>query len=97
MIGSSILSLSASLFSINMFFLFINFEESFFILLIALMIFGPKKIQEIARSIGYGVRYFKNIKKEIGEVCDKIGELKEITEITGELDDSIKGTIHRNK
>ena len=78
-----------------MFLLFINFEESFFILLIALIIFGPKKIPEVARSMGHGVRYFKNFKKEIGEVCDQIGEesvsLKEITS-----EDSIKGTIHRN-
>lgn len=78
-----------------MFLLFINIEESFFILFIAIIIFGPKKIPEIARSMGYGVRYLKNIKKEIGEVCDQIGELKERKEITSEIDNSIKGTIHR--
>ena len=85
-----------------MFLLFINFEESFFILLIALIIFGPKKIPEVARSMGHGVRYFKNFKKEIGEVCDQIGEVCDqigeesvsLKEITSE--DSIKGTIHRN-
>lgn len=84
-----------------MFLLFINFEESFFILLIALIIFGPKKIPEVARSMGHGVRYLKNFsqhfKKEIGEVCDQIGEQSvSLKEITSEIDDSIKGTIHRN-
>lgn len=78
--------------------LFINFEESLFILIIALIIFGPKKIPEIARSMGHVVRYLKNIskhfRKEIGEVCDKIGELKDIT---SEIDNNIKGTIYRNE
>lgn len=63
-----------------MFFLFINFEESIIILIIALIIFGPKKIPEVARSLGHGVKYLKNfsqhLKKEIEEVCDQIGNLK---------------------
>jgi TatA/E family protein of Tat protein translocase len=79
-----------------MFLLFINFEESIIILFIALIIFGPKKIPEVARSIGNGVKYFKNIsqhfKKEIGEVCDQIEDFQDSSI---ELDNNIKGTIHR--
>lgn len=93
--GFKSLSLHIILFA-YMYLLFINFEESFFILLIALIIFGPKKIPEVARSMGYIVKYFKNFtkhfRKEIGEVCHQIGDLKDIT---SEIDHSIKGTIHR--
>lgn len=84
----------------KMFLLFINFEESLFILLIALIIFGPKKIPEVARSMGYGIKYFKkysqSLKKEIGEVCDQIGDLKDITSELDNNNNSIEGTIHRN-
>lgn len=45
--------------------LFISFEESFFIILIAIIIFGPKKIPDIARGMGEGVRYLKNAKNKI--------------------------------
>ncbi|WP_185866528.1 twin-arginine translocase TatA/TatE family subunit [Blattabacterium cuenoti] len=45
--------------------LFISFEESFFIILIAIIIFGPKKIPEIARGMGEGMRYLKNAKNKI--------------------------------
>ncbi|WP_185881842.1 Sec-independent protein translocase subunit TatA/TatB [Blattabacterium cuenoti] len=45
--------------------LFISFEESFFIILIAIIIFGPKKIPEIARGMGEGIRYLKNAKNRI--------------------------------
>ncbi|WP_341658220.1 twin-arginine translocase TatA/TatE family subunit [Blattabacterium cuenoti] len=46
-------------------FLFISIEESFFIILIAILVFGPKKIPEIARGLGEGIRYLKNAKTKI--------------------------------
>ncbi|WP_185865953.1 Sec-independent protein translocase subunit TatA/TatB [Blattabacterium cuenoti] len=46
-------------------FLFISIEESFFIILIAIIVFGPKKIPEIARGLGEGIRYLKNAKEKI--------------------------------
>ncbi|WP_185851512.1 Sec-independent protein translocase subunit TatA/TatB [Blattabacterium cuenoti] len=46
-------------------FLFISIEESFFIIFIALLIFGPKKIPDIARGMGEGIRYLKNAKNKI--------------------------------
>ncbi|WP_185864966.1 twin-arginine translocase TatA/TatE family subunit [Blattabacterium cuenoti] len=45
--------------------LFISFEESFFIIFIAIIIFGPKKIPEIARGLGEGIRFLKKAKKKI--------------------------------
>ncbi|WP_185868968.1 Sec-independent protein translocase subunit TatA/TatB [Blattabacterium cuenoti] len=46
-------------------FLFISFEESFFIIFIAILIFGPKKIPGIARGLGEGIQHLKNAKKKI--------------------------------
>ncbi|ACY40126.1 putative Sec-independent-protein-translocase protein TatA/E [Blattabacterium sp. (Blattella germanica) str. Bge] len=46
-------------------FLFISIEESFFIIFIALLVFGPKKIPDIARGLGEGIRYLKNAKEKI--------------------------------
>ncbi|WP_341653639.1 twin-arginine translocase TatA/TatE family subunit [Blattabacterium cuenoti] len=46
-------------------FLFISIEESFFIILTAILVFGPKKIPEIARGLGEGIRYLKNAKAKI--------------------------------
>ncbi|WP_185861211.1 Sec-independent protein translocase subunit TatA/TatB [Blattabacterium cuenoti] len=45
--------------------LFISIEESLFIVFIAILVFGPKKIPEIARGLGEGIRYLKNAKKRI--------------------------------
>ncbi|WP_185855460.1 Sec-independent protein translocase subunit TatA/TatB [Blattabacterium cuenoti] len=46
-------------------FLFISIEESFLIILIAIIIFGPKKIPNIARGLGEGIRYLKEAKNQI--------------------------------
>ncbi|BBA17450.1 Sec-independent protein translocase subunit TatA/TatB [Blattabacterium cuenoti] len=46
-------------------FLFISIEESFFIIFIAILVFGPKKIPDIARGLGEGIRYLKNAKTKI--------------------------------
>lgn len=57
-----------------MIFLIISFEESFFIILFAIILFGPKKIPEIARGIGNIINQIKLFKKEIE---DEIWNTKE--------------------
>ncbi|AWU42471.1 Sec-independent protein translocase subunit TatA/TatB [Blattabacterium punctulatus] len=52
-------------------FLFISIEESFFIIFIAIIIFGPKKIPDIARSMGEGIRYLRNAKNKIQNEISK--------------------------
>ncbi|AWU39124.1 Sec-independent twin-arginine translocation protein TatA/E [Blattabacterium punctulatus CPU2] len=52
-------------------FLFISIEESFFIIFIAIIIFGPKKIPDIARSMGEGIRYLRNAKNKIQNEINK--------------------------
>lgn len=41
--------------------------EILLLLLIVLLIFGPKRLPELGRSLGRGMREFKSSIKEIGE------------------------------
>jgi sec-independent protein translocase protein TatA len=41
--------------------------EILILLLVVLLIFGPKRLPELGRSLGRGMREFKNSVKEIGE------------------------------
>ena len=58
----------------------ISFWEIFLILVIALLVFGPSRLPEAARSIGKGLRWLRKastdltteISKEINEIKDDI-------------------------
>jgi len=78
---------------------FISFEELTVILIFAVIIFGPKKIPEIARGLGEGVRAMKkateDIKREIMNPVEDISTAKNIQktieESKNEILDSTKG------
>lgn len=63
--------------------LFISGSEIFIILLVILLLFGSKKIPEVAKGLGKGMREFKKatdeIKKEINdnEISKDIKEIKD--------------------
>mgnify|MGYP001182827455 CR=1 FL=1 len=64
-------------------FLFISSQEIFVILIIVVMLFGSKKIPELARGLGKGIRELKDasndIRREIQSSADEIKkEAKEI-------------------
>lgn len=54
------------------------------ILVLALIIFGPKKLPEIGRAFGQTLREFKKSTRELtGDVVDEIDEAKkEVTNVT---------------
>ena len=63
--------------------LFISTSEIFVILIIVVMLFGSKKIPELARGLGKGIRELKDasndIRREIQSSADEIKkEAKEI-------------------
>ncbi|NJM15769.1 MAG: twin-arginine translocase TatA/TatE family subunit [Bacteroidales bacterium] len=68
--------------------LFISGPEIFVVLVVVLMLFGAKKIPEIARGLGKGINEFKrateDIKRELQDGAGEVG--KDIKEIS----DSIK-------
>ena len=43
----------------------IGFQEIILILIIALLFFGPKKLPEIGKSLGQGLREFKKISNDL--------------------------------
>jgi len=62
----------------------IGFLEILFILILALLVFGPARLPEAARAIGKGIRWLKKastdltteISKELNEITDDILEDK---------------------
>ena len=57
----------------------IGFPELLVILIVALLVFGAKKLPEIARSLGSGIKEFK---KSIKDVSDDDDSSKESTKKT---------------
>ncbi len=71
--------------------------EIFVILFVFLLFFGSKKIPELARGLGKGIREFKdaanNIQKEINDSAKGVSEVKEIKELKELKDDFSKKII----
>jgi sec-independent protein translocase protein TatA len=64
--------------------------ELIVILVIALLVFGPKKLPEIGRSIGKAVREFKKTSEEIrGRIEDEIAA-SEVKDVARDLQSEIK-------
>ena len=73
--------------------LFIGGTEIFFILLLVVMLFGSKKIPEIAKGLGKMMREVKDASNEIKrEIKDSSKEIKDSTkEIKDNIDKEING------
>ena len=69
----------------------IGMPELIIILVIALIIIGPKKLPDLARALGKGMAEFRKATNEIKSNLDMGDELKGIEE---ELTDSVSGMIH---
>jgi len=68
----------------------IGFPEIIVILIIALLIFGPKKLPEIGRSIGRALSELRRTSNEIKNKIEEEIQAEEIEEIKKELDEGIK-------
>lgn len=51
-------------------------QEIFIILLVVLLLFGARKLPEMARSLGHGIREFRKSVREISEDGDDEAESK---------------------
>jgi len=73
--------------------LFIGGTEIFFIILLVVMLFGSKKIPEIAKGLGKMMREVKDASNEIKrEIKDSTKEIKDSTkEIKDNIDKEING------
>ncbi len=63
----------------------IGFPELVIILAIALLIFGPKKLPEVGRSIGRAIREFRRTSDEIKDRIEEEIRADEFREIRDEL------------
>ncbi|MDF1546542.1 MAG: twin-arginine translocase TatA/TatE family subunit [Bacteroidales bacterium] len=67
--------------------LFISGSEIFIVLLVVLLLFGSKKIPEVAKGLGKGIREFRRATDEIKkEITDT-----EISKDIKEIKDKLKG------
>lgn len=79
---------------------FLSFQEIFIILLVAVVVFGPKRIPEIARGLGEGIRAMKKATDDIKhELMNPVEEVKE--ELTKPIEDinpikDIKDTVEES-
>lgn len=63
----------------------IGMSELLIILLVALLLFGPRKLPELGRSLGQSIREFQKGARSIREEFEKATEVKELREIKEEL------------
>lgn len=56
----------------------IGMQELIIILIVALIVLGPKRLPEIARALGRGIGEFKRATREVKESVDLEGELRKI-------------------
>lgn len=75
--------------------------EIFVILFVFLLFFGSKKIPELARGLGKGIREFKDasnsLKKEINDTVKDVKEVQELKDLNALKDDlNISKTLKKN-
>jgi len=72
----------------------IGFPELLIILAIALLVFGPKKLPEMSRSIGKAVREFRRASDEIKGKIEQEIQASEFKEIKDELKKDLSQDIY---
>ena len=74
-------------------YLFISGQEIFIIMVVALILFGAKKIPDIAKGLGKGMREFRkatdDIKREFNESTKDVQD--DIKDVSDTLNKNLKG------
>jgi sec-independent protein translocase protein TatB len=71
----------------------IGMPEMLLILAIALIVIGPKKLPDLAKSLGRAMREFKKATNELKETMHIDGELSEVKKAFDDINDDVKGAI----
>ena len=70
--------------------------EIMLILAIALIVLGPKKLPEIAKSLGRGIAEFKKATQEFKENLHVDNELKEARDTVREIKEDLEDTVRKS-
>jgi len=63
----------------------LGMTEILIILLIALLLFGPRKLPELGRSLGQSIREFQRGARNIREEFERAADVQELKEIKEEI------------
>jgi len=74
----------------------IGMPEMILILAIALIVIGPKKLPDLAKSLGRAMNEFKKATREIKESMDIDGDLKDVKKSFDELHTDVKDAVNVN-
>lgn len=79
--------------SLNMFDL--GTQELIVIFIVAFLVFGPKKLPELGRTLGKGMRELKSAMRGVRESIEEAGEdvTEEIRDVHSELKDSVQKSL----
>ena len=60
----------------------LGIPELILILVIALVVFGPKKLPEISKSLGKSIKEFRN---STSDITDTVNTVKDVTDVAKKL------------
>jgi sec-independent protein translocase protein TatA len=72
----------------NQIFLFISGPEIFIVVVVVLLLFGAKKIPELARGVGKGMKEFKKATSDIKKELEDTEFMDEVKDIKKEVSDN---------
>ena len=74
----------------------IGMPEMILILAIALIVIGPKKLPDLAKSLGRAMNEFKKATREIKESMDIEGDLQDVKKSLDDLNMDVKDAVDLN-
>ena len=72
----------------------IGMPEMILILAIALIVIGPKKLPDLAKSLGRAMNEFKKATREIKESIDVDGDLKDVKRSFDDLNADLRDSVN---
>jgi len=70
----------------------LGFQEMIVILIIALLVFGPKKLPELGKSLGKGIREFRKATNDLKANWED--HIREAEHSVEEVKQDVKQTVH---
>ncbi|BAY84121.1 hypothetical protein NIES267_36170 [Calothrix parasitica NIES-267] len=76
----------------------IGLPEMAVIMVVALLVFGPKKLPEIGRSMGKAIRGFQDASQEFQDEFKKeASQLEEVVKTTAELEPKLSSGVEKTE